>query len=170
MLQTEGWLIYAIISTLLYGAAAIFSKLATNHIDFKSALAYELVGGLLVGLVVFSLTGFNVVLDTRGGIYALLIGAIGTSATLFFIIAMSKGDASIVATVIALYPIVTVVLAFFVFKEHISIRQGIGLVLALCAIMLCSIENPPSQDTAILTSTSPIAPVESPQPEIELGN
>lgn len=138
MIKAETWLTYALISGLLYGLWGIFGKLATNFIDPKSAFIYEVLGGLLVGIAVLVKTGFQVEVDSLGIFYALCNGISAMVATLFFLIAVSQGPVSTVGTITALYPTVTILLAFFILKEPISLRQAVGMALAVAAIVLCA--------------------------------
>ena len=49
---------------------------------------------------------------------------------------MSRGKASVVITMTALYPLVTILLSFIFLRETIAIKQGIGIMLALLAMLL----------------------------------
>jgi transporter family protein len=57
-----------------------------------------------------------------------------------FYSALDGGKAPIVVPLTALYPIVTVLLSFLVLSERISPIKAVGVVLALVAILLLSIE------------------------------
>ena len=133
------WLIYTLFATVLYGLWAFFSKLATNYINSSSVLIYQTIGNLLVGLVVLNRIGFKPQMDTLGIIYALLVGVIGMVATLFFTIALSKGSISVVVTITALYPAVSIVLGFLILKESITLLHCIGIALAVIAMVLFAI-------------------------------
>ncbi len=92
----------------------------------------------MVAFAVLVKTGFQVQVDSQGTFYALCTGISAMVATLFFLIAVSSGPVSIVGTITALYPAVTIVLAFFILKEPISLRQAVGMGLAVAAIVLCA--------------------------------
>lgn len=89
-------------------------------------------------LVLFVLTGekFTLNLDIRGVIYAALVGVPSAVASLFLFLALSKGNVSVMGTITALYPIITIIMAYFILKDTITFRQIIGLMLALVAIVL----------------------------------
>ena len=93
---------------------------------------------MLVGLAVLHMVGFKLQVDSRGILYALLVGIFGMVATLYFIVALSKGSVSVVLTITAGYPAVSILLAFLILKEPITFRQCIGIALAIVAIALCS--------------------------------
>jgi transporter family protein len=138
MMTAGNWGVYTLLSLLLYGFWGLFSKLATNYIDPKSALIYDVCGAIIVGLVLLLTHNFQWSGDVRGILYAILTGIAGTTATLFFLLAASKGSISIVLPITSLYPAVTVLLAFFILKEPIALRQWIGIVMAIVALVLCS--------------------------------
>jgi transporter family protein len=76
-------------------------------------------------------------LDNIGGIgLAVLSGALGASGTVVLYLLLRTAPASIVVPLSALYPIVTVTLAFFILHETISLKQIAGIALALAAIWL----------------------------------
>ena len=138
MFQIGEWLIYALISSVLYGVWGFCSKLATNYINPKTALVYEAIGFSV--LVFFVLKGekFTLNSDIRGVIYATLVGVTSAVASLFLFLALSKGNVSVIVPITALYPIVTIIMAYFILKEPITFRQIIGLMLALVAVVLCA--------------------------------
>ncbi|GAA6622462.1 EamA family transporter [Scytonema sp. NUACC26] len=141
MFPINSWLIYTLLALFLYGLWGFFSKLATNYVDPKSALIYEVLGALIVGLVLFSNNGFRVRIDNLGVFYAIGVGVFGTLATFFFFIAITKGSISIILPLTSLYPIVTILLSVFLLKESLSLKQSIGILLALVAIVLCSMTD-----------------------------
>lgn len=134
------WLVYALFSTFLYGLWGFFSKLATNHIDSYSVLIYETFGVILVALSVLVKIGFRPQIDGWGIFYAFLVGICGIVATLFFFLAVSQGKVAVVVTLTALYPVVSILLAVVILKEPITLRQAIGIALAITVMLLCATE------------------------------
>ncbi len=65
-------------------------------------------------------------------------GAVASIGSLFFYLALSKGEASRVMSLTALYPLVTVILSVIFFKEPIGIKKLIGVISALIAMYLLS--------------------------------
>lgn len=134
----ESWFIFALIALLIYGLWGFFPKLATNYINPRSVLIYQILGGMLVGIIVLFLMGFKLEVHTKGIMFAVLTGIAAITGTLFFLLALSKGKASVVVTMTALYPIIVILLAFVILKEPITWKQGFGMLLAIIAIMLFS--------------------------------
>ncbi len=136
--MSGNWLIYTVISCLLYGLWGFFSKVTTNYIQPQSALVYQGIGITLVGIFVFCQSGFQLQVGKVGIVSAIVGGILAMLASLFYLVALSKGKVAMVVTLTGLYPLVSILLAFFILKEPITLRQGFSILLALGAIVLFS--------------------------------
>ncbi len=130
------WLVPSSVAFLLWGVWAFLPKLTMQYINPKSAVVYEALGGLLVALAVLAFVGFRPETHARGMALALITGALGLLGAFGYLYAVSKGPVALISTMTALYPIITIMLAYLVLGEPITIKQGIGLILALVAIVL----------------------------------
>lgn len=135
----NNWLVPTIITLFLYGLWGWLPKLATNYLDAKSAWFWEVIGFLVASVLIFIFLGLKPVYHSKGALFAGLTGAAGALGTFFFFIAMSKHKASTVTTITALYPVVAIVLSFLILREAISIKQGVGILLAIASIFFFSI-------------------------------
>ena len=138
VLKMNSWVIFAILALLVWGFWGFFPKLATNYISPKSVLVYEVIGAIIVGVAVLFLINFKPEVNAKGITFAILTGIAGTLGALFFIFAVSRGETSVVVTTTALYPLITIILAFLILKEPITMKQGIGMIFAFAAMMLLS--------------------------------
>ena len=138
VLKMNSWVIFAILALLVWGFWGFFPKLATNYISPKSVLVYEVIGAIIVGMAVLFLVNFKPEVNAKGITFAILTGIAGTLGALFFIFAVSRGETSVVVTTTALYPLITIILAFLILKEPITIKQGVGMIFAFAAMMLLS--------------------------------
>lgn len=66
-------------------------------------------------------------------------GLFDISGNVFFVLSSQLGRVDIAAVIGSLYPAATVLLARFLLKEHLHMRQWVGIVGALTAIILISI-------------------------------
>jgi transporter family protein len=128
----------------LWGAWGLVSKVASDGVDvYVNQLLYTVgLAPLLVfaGWTVWRRSPREAAAQRRKGVFwAFLTGILGGVGNLAFFQALVKGgEASIVAPVTALFPMVTVLLAVVFLKERIGRTQWAGLTLAFVAIYLLS--------------------------------
>lgn len=134
------WFTFALITLLLWGLWGLFPKLATNHIDPRSVMVYEGAARFVVALVVLTMLGFRLETHPEGVSYAALGGLIGAVGAVFFFYAISQGKASVVVATTALYPLITILASYPLLGEVPSARQGVGMVFAMIALALFSVE------------------------------
>jgi bacterial/archaeal transporter family protein len=136
MNTTPGWILPTLGALLVWGFWGFLPKIATTYIDPKSALVYEALGGLVVGAIALASLHFQLDFHPKGFGLALITGMLGLSGAFFFLFALTKGPVALVATISALYPVISVLLAFFVLHEPLTIRQGVGIAIAVLAMIL----------------------------------
>jgi len=78
-------------------------------------------------------------IGAQGVNYALAAGVSGAFALIFFNMAMKEGNAIVVVPLTSLYPVITVALSYFILSEKLTVTKGLGIILALIAIVLVSI-------------------------------
>lgn len=130
------WLLPALGCLAFWGLSRFFPKLATQHIDAKSALIFEATGEFMVAIGVLVLIGFKPSFDLKGTSFAFTAGLLGALGVYCYLLAAQRGNVTQLVAVSALYPVITVLLGFFVLGETVSIRQGVGMCLSLIAIVL----------------------------------
>ncbi|MGX2042114.1 EamA family transporter [Methylocaldum sp. MU1018] len=130
------WFLPAAAAFICWGVWAFLPKLTTRYIDPKSAIVYEAAGGLIVALAVLIL--FKPTTEPRGIALSLSTGISGATGAFAYLYAVAKGPVAPVSTATALYPILAIVLACFFLNESVTLRQGIGIVLGLIAMVLIS--------------------------------
>jgi bacterial/archaeal transporter family protein len=136
-------------TTILFGGAAmllfwgvwgIVVKLVTKEIGMQ-ALIWGQIGGLFVFPIYFLIFFKEMLpLELKAGTIALSLvaGALGVLGTMVFYILLRAAPASVVVPFSALYPVVTVVLAYLLLHEQLSITRIAGVLFALAAIWLLS--------------------------------
>jgi transporter family protein len=82
---------------------------------------------------------FKLAAKPRGAFYGVLCGLFSGLGLLAYYASMQRGKASIVGPVTALFPLLTILLAFVFLKEKVNRVQAIGMILALCAITILSV-------------------------------
>lgn len=130
------WILSVAAAFFCWGVWAFLPKLTVRYIDPRSAVIFGALGGLLVAIISAFSLGFRIQTDPRGIGLALLTGVLGVAGAMAFLFAARSGPISIVATVTALYPILTIILAAVFLAEPVTARQWAGMVLGFIAIAL----------------------------------
>ena len=132
------WILPTSLSLLAWGLWAYLPKIATRYVDPKSAMVYQVLGGVLIGLGFLIVLKFRVEFNLPGFSYNLVIGLLGFSGAFMYLVAVSKGPLTLVTPITALYPMLAIILGFVFLNEAISLKQGVGIAMSLVAIYLIS--------------------------------
>ena len=122
---------------LFWGVWGIVVKLVTKDIGMQ-ALIWGQLGAIGLFPVYFLLFKEMLPLEFKVGTIALSVvaGMLGVLGTMTFYVLLRIAPASIVVPLSALYPVVTVVLAYFFLHEDLSLTRLAGVACALAAIWL----------------------------------
>lgn len=139
--RIPAWLWLSLLTIVLWGGWGLQSKLITDRISpWMNQVLFSL--GLLP-VVVWMLASKRVHAGTdkqRGAFWAFFTGVLGGVGNIAFYLALVRGGSvAIVVPLTCLFPLVTVVTAYFGLKEKLTRPQSAGLVLALVAIYLLSV-------------------------------
>jgi transporter family protein len=143
------WLGFAALALVFWGVTGVTQKLSTNSISSERSFLWfcwamvALSAGVLLIYRPHGGLGTVVVLSSIGG------GTLnGMGAWTSFRALESGGKASIVISLISLYPLLTVVLAVLFLGERLTLMQMAGAVTAIVAAILLSLEAPPQPEKA----------------------
>lgn len=120
---------------LAWGIWGVTAKIAVKHLGLQL-----LIWGQVATLILFPLFFLlfkellPLKIDATGIGWALLTGALGTLGTLFLYLTLRAAPASVVVPLSALYPVVTVILAYIFLQEEISPTRLLGVACALAAV------------------------------------
>lgn len=129
--MAEFWLLLALGTMLSYGIGQVLQKIGTTGsgpatMVLLTALIYGSIWGAWYLLLRddFDPTAYSIIL-------ALIGAALGIIGTVFFLEALSRANVSLVGTLVAAYPCVTVVAAFLLLAERLTAVQyaGVGLII-----------------------------------------
>jgi transporter family protein len=130
------WILPAIGTFVFWGLYAFLPKLATGHIDPRSATVYLALGSLSVTVVILASLGFRPEVHPQAIFLTVIAGILVNLGNLCYLTALSKGPASLVAALTALYPALVIVLAMTFLGEPITRRQAVGVTLSLVSMFL----------------------------------
>jgi transporter family protein len=114
-------------------------KLSTRYADTSSLILAQGVGNMVVTLAVAVWTRFHIQGKPTGLALGLAAGIVGTLGTLFFYMALSRGRASVVVPMTALYPLLVAIIGITVLREPFTWKVGLGTGFAVVAMLLFSI-------------------------------
>jgi uncharacterized membrane protein len=141
----SAWMIYGLVALLLFGIACITMKLSTRHISDELSTIFYTIGYILLAIVIAVASSVDWNLSWENWSLGILVGLLMASATLTLFVAYRWGKASIVTPLTALYPLVTVLLAALILKEHLDVIKVVAIVLSLMAGLALSSEGPAQQ-------------------------
>ena len=130
------WFFPAASALVIFGIWGFLPKLATQYLSPQSALLYEVVGALLFGLVALLFFGIRPETDPKGIVFAILAGFTALLGGLFYLIAVSRGNVAVVVAMTAMYPVVTILMAYLLLNEPVTAKQGLGIACSFVAIAL----------------------------------
>lgn len=140
------WMGYTLLSLVIFGVTFITQKGATYFIsDELSTVAYT-VGFVLLDIVLLLTSrSLDWEISPKVGFACIFIGILMGAGTLTLFAGYRYGKVSIVTPFSQLYPIITVLVAVPLYHETIDLLRGIGIVAALSAGVILSLEksNPP---------------------------
>ena len=130
------WIVPAFSAFSLYGLWVFYVKLASGYIDPRLVLFYEALAALFISVIAILFSGIGFHWDVKGSSFAIISGIVGGTGGIFFYLALKRGNASVVTPLVGLYPLVAILLSFLLLHETITMRQGVGIIFALTAMVL----------------------------------
>lgn len=134
------WLMSCLVAMVCWGFWGFLMKLASEHFNWHQMFVVTSVVTLAASSLIFVFLKPSINVHSPGFGYALLAGVAGAFALVAFYTAIGVGKAIIVVPLTALYPVITIILSYLILDEKISLVKGVGIMLALVAILLVSID------------------------------
>jgi transporter family protein len=141
--RPPAWLVWAVVAQISWGVWAVLSKLLGDALTAEQSQALSTLGLLpILGPLVWA-GGHDLRAASRIGIaLAILGGVITCLGNIAYYAAVSRGEkVATVASVTAIAPLVTVLLAMLWLRESINRIQTLGIALSLIAIWLFNVQT-----------------------------
>ncbi len=137
----QGWILYSVAAAFFWGTWGVVAKLISDEVNpFTNHFLFSLGMLFTLPLVVRKARAFPP--NRKGILWGLVAGVLAVTGNVAVFKAFSAGGlAAIVIPVTNLYPLVTIVIALLVFKEKLHWINGIGILLALPAVLMLSGES-----------------------------
>jgi uncharacterized membrane protein len=137
-MKTNAWIYYSIAAALFWGVWGVVAKLISedvnpyaNHVLFTVGMLFTL------PLVLGKIRKEKPI--RKGVIWGIVSGILAVTGNVAVFQAFSSGGlAAIVIPLTNLYPLVTIGIALLVFKEKLNWLNGIGILLAIPAVIMLS--------------------------------
>ncbi len=140
------WAVLTTAAMLLFGINAAFIEIPEKFVNppFPVTLGYAVWSLTMAACAIYALrrARWKLQRDNRALAYGLGLGFLGSAGTLLLFVALRQGPAYIVVPVASMYPIVSVMLAVAWPGERASRLAAAGIVFALAAIVLLSMQDP----------------------------
>ena len=147
------WMAYSLLTLLLFGVSCITQKFTTKYISDELSTIFFTVGFVLLAIVIWLVGSPPWSLSGRDWTVGIAVGLMMAIGTLALFAAIRRGKASIVTPLVALYPLVTVILAVAFLNEHLTLTKIAGIAIALTAAIALSKED--EMQSAPVPSPSP---------------
>ena len=137
--QGKSWMIYAILSAIFASATSILAKMGISGVESNLGTAIRTgVVLIMAWIIVFARkkhTGIKA-LDKKELLFICLSGIATGASWLCYYYAIQNGEVSVVVPIDKMSILVTVIFSYFVFKEKLSKKALLGLILMLTATLL----------------------------------
>lgn len=134
------WFWYSLVCVLCWGGWALLSKLGSREIPPDTMQFLFTVGTVPVGIALLLARRGKLEKDKLGITYAVLNGVLsGIGGLALFAAYHTNGNTTLITAATALYPMITVVLAITILREHFRPIQAVGLLFAAIAIVIFSL-------------------------------
>lgn len=128
------WILYAVLSAVFASLTSILGKIGINNVESNLGTAIRtLVVLIMAWMMVFTTKKQSEIknIDKKSLIFIILSGIATGASWICYYRALQDGLASIVVPIDKLSIVVTVVFAYFFFKERLSKRSFLGLILII---------------------------------------
>jgi len=134
------WFWYSMICVVCWAGWALLSKLGSEEIPPNTMQFLFTLGTIPVGLMLLIARRGRLEKSPLGITYGVLNGVLsGLGGLTLFAAYHTNGNTTLITAATALYPMITVVLAITILREHFRPIQALGLVFAAIAFVIFSI-------------------------------
>lgn len=122
----------------IWGLWGVVTRVGASALGWRDTAAVAAIGHMIASLMFIISSRAQIIPQNQAWLAALLAGALGFLGAVTFYLALDLNPSSIVVVATSLYPLVTLILSFLLFGEVLTVRQLVGVVLALTALVLIS--------------------------------
>jgi transporter family protein len=131
------WVLFSIGALVSWGVSGFLRKQATAHTSPWLIVVFQSLTVMALATIAVVARG-GPVLTNEAVLLAIAGGSFQYLANISLAFSLARGPASIVVPVTSMYPVVTLVLAFFLLGETINATQAVGLLCSAGALFAFS--------------------------------
>jgi bacterial/archaeal transporter family protein len=140
----SAWLLFALVPIVLWGICGLLQKMSTNYISARTSAIWFLLSFVPVAAFIMFYEPLPGGISVRTWLLASAVGFTLALGNLTILLAFSSGGkVSIIAPLAGLYPLVSIPIAIISLGEKIGWRESLGIVCALAAVVLLSMQPAP---------------------------
>lgn len=132
----EKWYFLGFLAVVFFGVGSFFGKVASLKDLPSRVYFFEAMGTLTVFTSFFLIKKSQILQGFSFNYFALAMGISWGIGTVLFILALEKSKLSLITTLTALYPAVTVLLAYIFLAERLETKEALGVLFAILSIFL----------------------------------
>lgn len=135
----KGWLLFALLSAVFASLTSILGKIGIEGVESNLGTAIRTVVVIIMSFVMVGVTGKGKEIkriDKKELMFIVLSGFTTGASWLFYYRALQDGEAGIVVPIDKLSILVTILFSYIVFKEKLSKKAFIGLVLIVLGTLV----------------------------------
>ena len=134
------WLLLASVDMMSWGVGQVLVKRATDRLGAVTMVLFvTLVDGVLY-LAVFLVAAQPLAATLQTYVYATLTSVVGIAGYILYFEALLRGNVSVVATITAGSPIITILGAIAFLRETPTVAEAVGMALLVAVILILSYE------------------------------
>lgn len=133
------WIVYAIMSAVFAAITSIFAKIGINGINSNLATAIRTIVVLILAWGIVFTTGTHKDIkniSNKSMLFLILSGLATGLSWLFYYKAIQMGQVTSVVAIDKLSIIITIVLAFFILNEQITVKSVFGGILIAAGTLI----------------------------------
>jgi len=133
------WFWYSVLCVFCWGGWALAAKFGSREVPPETMQFPFTVGAMPVCIALLIARRFKLEKSPKGIFYAVLNGVLSSVGSLALFAAYhTNGNTSLITSLTALYPMITVLLAVTILRERFGVIQAVGLGFAAVAVVIFS--------------------------------
>lgn len=136
------WVFLALLAPALYTISNFTDKyLISNQVkDYKALSIYTTIVGFIAGTTIWVFTGFPI-LSFFDALIVISTGIITVWSLPIYFKALSQGETTTIIILFQIIPVISLILAFFILGETITLKQLLGFIIILMSVIVASLKK-----------------------------